>query len=56
MGNFLINTLGIFLLIMLGVFLFYKLNPGYFDRQLENGLSRSETRRKRMTLSFWAEG
>ena len=34
MGNFLINTLGIFLLIMLGVFLFYKLNPGYFDRQL----------------------
>lgn len=34
MGNFLINVLGVFLLIMLGVFLFYKLNPGYFDRQI----------------------
>ena len=33
MGNFLINVLGIFLLIMLGIFVFYKLNPGYFDRQ-----------------------
>ena len=34
MGNFLINVLGIFLLMVLGVFVFYKLNPGYFDRQV----------------------
>lgn len=34
MGNFLINVLGIFFLFLLGTFVFYKLNPGYFDRQI----------------------